>query len=135
VVRKRLGKSVLSSTVEDAVRRVIDLGYFVRASIGIGWPGETENDVIETLAMIDRLPRLLFDAYRYHPLPGVPLTRYWRRQHGRSAPPVEEEALEDFSVYNGNYSAIPGERFEWYWDQMVARQNQRYALHLPLAAR
>lgn len=126
-VRRRLGKGSLRGDTAATANSVLDLGYVIRASIGIGWPGETADDIEATLRLIDSIPGLVFDAYRYLPLPGVPLTQYWtRRGHGRLEEiAVDYSPYQDYSEYNRNYSGLSDDQFEGYWREMQLRQNDR----------
>ncbi len=125
-VRSRLGKTRLQRDVGDAVERVMSMGFRVHASIGMGWPGERAREMEETLALIDRLPELPFDAFSYHPLPSVPLTSEARASFGVPTPDPRSEPYEDYCEHIWNYSSIPNERFQEYWVKLIARRNERY---------
>lgn len=124
-VRRRLGKGIVRTSPEDVLRRTIDRGFLVRASIGMGWPGETAAEVEETLRLIERVPKLVFDPGRYLPLPGVPLTKYWDK-HSNRASSCDHDPFEDFSWRNANYSAIPDDRFRQLWSQLVRLAAARF---------
>ena len=47
-VRRDLAKGRVRGDVALAIQRVLDMGFRIRASIGIGWPGETEQDIEDT---------------------------------------------------------------------------------------
>jgi len=130
VVRRRLGKAALPGDLRDVVRRAQSMGLLIHASIGIGWPGETERDIDATLAMVDALPDLLFDAFRYQPLPEVPLTRLWERG-GRALPDAVTHARQDFSVHGPDCSELPPRRFEERWAELGARQEARHERYYP----
>jgi radical SAM superfamily enzyme YgiQ (UPF0313 family) len=126
-VRRRLGKARISDNLARITERVLDMGYLIRASIGIGWPSETESEMEQTLELIDQMPNLLFDAFRYLPLPGVPLTTYWSRQpYAVRDDLISQMPFEDYSEYNANYSSIPADRFEYFWAEMIKRRDERY---------
>ncbi|WP_432824707.1 B12-binding domain-containing radical SAM protein [Dactylosporangium sp. CA-092794] len=130
-VRKSLGKGSVRTGVPDLVSRALDLGLVVRASIGIGWPGETARDVAATLEMIDRTPGLVFDAYRYLPLPNTPLGERseWTERRAAAGPGRLEHAYEDYSEYNTNHSDIPAEQFDALWQELLARERQRLEMY------
>ena len=112
-VRKRLGKGAFRGSLDQVVRDAQDDGFFVRASIGIGWPGESEKEVEDTIAFADRQRGLAFDAFRYTPLHGAPLTT-WRVEK------LDEKRgsagyAEDYSEYGINWSAIEDGRFLDLW--------------------
>jgi radical SAM superfamily enzyme YgiQ (UPF0313 family) len=134
-VRRRLGKGRISGQPAAVLQRVLDLGFLIRASIGIGWPGETEHDIEATLALIDSVPGLLFDGYRYLPLPGVPLTDQWARGAGLgSLNRTREIAFQDYSQYNANFSQIPDARYEQLWHELLLRQDERLRRMFPVGA-
>lgn len=125
-VRRRLGKGRISGLPSVTLQRVIDMGFLVRASVGIGWPGETVEDVERTLTLIDDVPELLFDAYRYLPLPNMPLSDQW----AKTATPAALERFQniqfqDYSEFNSNFSAISDQEYERLWADLVWRQNRR----------
>jgi radical SAM superfamily enzyme YgiQ (UPF0313 family) len=127
-VRRRLHKSPVSSGLRNAVQRTLDLGFVIRASIGIGWPEESLAEMRSTLAMIDAIPGLAFDAYRYLPVPNTP---EWDRPGAGStkARSVDDVAYacQDFSEFNNNYSSVDETSFEAIWGELVARQDERLA--------
>jgi len=130
-VRRRLGKAPVSGELRDVVARAQSMGLLVHASIGIGWPGESERDIHATLTLIDALPDLLFDAFRYQPLPDVPLTRLWRRTAGRGLPGAAIHAQQDFSDRAPDCSDVAPRRFEALWQALLERQESRYARYFP----
>jgi radical SAM superfamily enzyme YgiQ (UPF0313 family) len=119
--RKLLAKGSIKTSIRDLVNRTLDMGYTIRASIGIGWPGETAADARRTLDMIDDIPRLAFDAYRFLPLPGTPLGDKRLGPSSRA-----EDAFDDYSVFNRNHSEIPDTEFEQLWFQMRDREADRF---------
>lgn len=125
-VRRRLGKGRIAGQPAKVLQNAIDLGFLIRASIGIGWPGETEADIKDTLALIDAVPDLLFDGYRYLPLPGVPLTQQWARDAGPDGlDRTRALAFQDYSLNNDNFSSIPDARYEQLWLALLRRQDER----------
>jgi radical SAM superfamily enzyme YgiQ (UPF0313 family) len=132
-VRRRLGKRGSSGSVAEPIQRVLDLGFVIRASIGIGWPGETARDIEATLELIDSIPTLAFDAYRYLPLPRVPLTEVWSKglREREAQLTSEGQAFEDYSEHNGNYSDLPDAAFELLWADLKRRESDRLRAYLP----
>jgi radical SAM superfamily enzyme YgiQ (UPF0313 family) len=123
-VRRRLGKAHPGEPVVDAIRRVLDLGFFLHASVGIGWPGESEEEMSMTLALIDQIPGLAVDAYCYHPLPGTPLSKH-QTAYGAS-PNSCRQPFEDFSEFHRNYSEMPDTVIESLWQELIERRDERY---------
>jgi radical SAM superfamily enzyme YgiQ (UPF0313 family) len=119
-VRRRLGKAPFTSDLSTALRRLADKGFFVTASIGMGWPGETAAEVEATLALLDSVPDLNFDAFRYTPLAGVPLSRSWVRRGGETSGPEE-----DFSELSRNHSTLDDATCQRLWSELEARQDAR----------
>lgn len=131
-VRQRLGKGPFQSSIAEAIQRTLDLGFVIRASIGIGWPGETTGEIEATLELIDSIPSLAFDAYRYLPLPGAPLTRLWARGDGKRQETVSAESLAfaDYSEYNEDYSDLPAGQLESLWAELRRREAERLTRYL-----
>jgi radical SAM superfamily enzyme YgiQ (UPF0313 family) len=132
VVRHRLGKGLCRGSVEQSIRRTLDLGFVIRASIGIGWPGETTGEIEATLQLIDSIPGLAFDAYRYLPLPGAPLTRLWARRDGKRQELLSAETLgfADYSQYNSDYSDLPAGQLEPLWAELRRREAERLTTYV-----
>ena len=127
-VRRRLGKGAITTSIKDILQGVHDSGFVVRASIGIGWPGESEREMVETLELIKRSPQLMFDAFRYTPLPGAPLTRHWNRGLASTAA-VKREAdpFEDYSQYSKNHSCLGDQRMDEIWREMRDLETTRHS--------
>jgi radical SAM superfamily enzyme YgiQ (UPF0313 family) len=127
-VRKRLGKGRIRRKPGVVIERVFEMGFVIWASIGIGWPGETTADVEATLELIDSVPELVFDAYRYLPLPNVPLTKLWTRSVDLGETErLQELEFQDYSALNNNFSSIPDAVYENLWAELLVRQNERHA--------
>lgn len=133
-IRKSLGKGSTEKSVKELVERTLDKGYLIRASIGIGWPGETVEDMKSTLKMIDDTPGLAFDAFKFYPLQGTPLGEkaYWRerRAQNQSEEDALREAYSDYSVYNTNYSDVSDADLEAMWQEMRVREADRLGQYL-----
>ncbi|RLK54805.1 B12-binding domain-containing radical SAM protein [Actinokineospora cianjurensis] len=130
--RRRLAKGTLRGGVADVLNRAIDMGYVIRASIGIGWPGEARADAEATLELIDSVPRLAFDAYRYYPLPHTPLGErsHWASARARLTPEaLSATAFQDYSDHNDNHSAIPTRDYDALWSQLRQREDERLAAY------
>ncbi|NUT48511.1 MAG: radical SAM protein [Saccharothrix sp.] len=126
--RKILGKGSIAQQTGAALDRALDLGFVIRASIGIGWPGETAADARATLALIDAVPRLAFDAYKYYPLPNTPLGErsHWSAARSTMSPEeLAESAGHDYSDHNDNYSEIEDAEYEVLWRELRAREDER----------
>ncbi|MFD5830517.1 B12-binding domain-containing radical SAM protein [Lentzea sp. NPDC060358] len=130
--RKRLGKGSIRRSAVDVLNAALDAGFTIRASIGIGWPGETGADARATLALIDAVPRLAFDAFKYYPLPGTPLgeSSYWARARTELSPQeYAETAGNDYSEHNANFSEIADADYEALWQEMRLREDERLAAY------
>lgn len=121
-VRNVLGKRPASPDVADSLARAIDQGFTLQGSIGIGWPTETAEEMRATLDLINAAPELVFDAYRFLPLPGTPLGL---SHMPSSAQDVLARAYQDYSEYGGNYSDTEDEEFGRIWTELCQRQNMR----------
>jgi radical SAM superfamily enzyme YgiQ (UPF0313 family) len=127
-VRRRLGKGRIHEAPATILQRVLDMGFLIRASVGIGWPGESASDIHATLALIDSVPELLFDAYKYLPLPNLPLTSYWQKHAApTSLDRTSELAFQDYSEFNSNFSNVPDDSYEELWRELIARRDERAA--------
>lgn len=124
IVRRTLGKGTVRQSIKCLISKARDRGMIVRASIGIGWPRESLDDMKATLDLIDDIPSLAFDAYRYLPLPRTPMgdATYW---HQREVQGTISEASRDYSDRNQNYSAVDDASFEWAWSQLRERERER----------
>ncbi|GAA2973238.1 B12-binding domain-containing radical SAM protein [Actinokineospora diospyrosa] len=130
--RLLLAKGRLRGEIADVLNRALDLGFALRASIGIGWPGEDAADARATLDLIDSVPRLAFDAFRYYPLPHTPLGErsHWTRARARMSPAeLSATAFQDYSDHNDNHSAIPTADYEALWAQLRHREDERLATY------
>ncbi|WP_018685858.1 B12-binding domain-containing radical SAM protein [Actinokineospora enzanensis] len=133
--RGRLAKGSLRRPPAEVLNRAMDLGFVIRASIGIGWPGEGAAQARETLALIDAVPRLAFDAYRYYPLPRTPLGERGAVAAGRarmSAAELSATAFQDYSDHNDGYSELPRPEYEALWSELRVREDARLAAYFAL---
>ncbi len=123
-VRRALGKGTVHSPIKELVDRARDHGILIRASIGIGWPGETIDDMNQTLALIDEIPYLAVDAYKFLPLPRTPLghSTFWA---SRGSMGTLAEASNDYSGRNGNFSTVDDESFAAIWTELCLRESSR----------
>ncbi|PPK63621.1 radical SAM protein [Actinokineospora auranticolor] len=134
--RGRLAKGTVRD-VAGALNRAIDLGFALRASIGIGWPGEDGADARRTLALVDEVPRLAFDAYRYYPLPGTPLGEesHWAKARAALSPErLRDAAFQDFSDHNDNYSQIPTAEYDALWAELRGRERERLSAYFAVGS-
>jgi radical SAM superfamily enzyme YgiQ (UPF0313 family) len=125
--RRRLGKGRLAADPHTVLRRALDAGFTLRASIGIGWPGESVAQVLETIALIEQLPDLMFDAFRYTPLPLVPLTKHWGAKFKGTGRDGAADIYEDYSEFSRNHSHIADEVIDELWSRMLALEAERRA--------
>ena len=127
-VRRRLGKGPVKQDVATVLRCARELGFFLRASIGIGWPGETAAEMEDTLRLLDSLPWLVFDAYRYKRLPGTACgsARSVGATRDRDDEDMTESAFEDYSVFGRNYSELDDDVVETAWNELLRRRDYRY---------
>jgi len=109
------------------IRRALDDGFVIRSSVGVGWPGETEEDIADTFDLLTALPEMKIDAFRYTPLPHAPLTDDYIRAGG-SVPSVEEWPFLDFCFRSRNFSGLPDEVHEAAWESLIAVQDERHGL-------
>lgn len=123
-VRRALGKGSIHRPIRDLVYRARDHGIVIRASVGVGWPGETLDDMRQTLALIDEIPWLAFDAYKFLPLPRTPLgdSAYWTAKGSKG---TLAEASNDYSGRNGNFSSVDDESFAEVWTELCQRESSR----------
>lgn len=123
-VRRSLGKGTVHRPLKDLVNRARDHGIVIRGSIGIGWPGESLDDMRETLALIDEIPFLAFDAYKFLPLPRTPLgdSAYWA---SKGSVGTLAEASNDYSGRNENFSSVDDESFAEVWTELCLRESSR----------
>lgn len=112
--------------VEDkcvVFRREFDDGFVIRSSIGVGWPGETDEDVADASDLLGALPEMKIHAFRYTPLQHAPLTEVCIRAGG-SGPSIEEWPF----FGSRNASSLPDEVHETAWESPVAVQDERRGL-------
>lgn len=69
----RLSKGITPEQNRRAVKLLTEVGILVNATFIIGTPGETEEDILETLQFIKRSRLTTFDAYILTPFPGTPM--------------------------------------------------------------
>ena len=135
--RKRLGKGSARILPDAVLTSAIEQGFAIRASIGIGWPGEKADAMMETIDLIDRVPGLAFDAYKFLPLPGTPLGEevYWgsRRQQPLTRTEMLDDCFQDYSALNGNYSEVDDKSFGELWEEMCVREGARLATYASTA--
>ncbi|MEW5925954.1 MAG: hypothetical protein AB1941_00570 [Gemmatimonadota bacterium] len=129
-VRRRLGKGVCPAPMAETLSRAMQMGFVVRASVGVGWPDETEGEMEETLALVRSLPDLAIDAFRYTPLPGAPLTTYWARGAGMGdAAAIRFDPYSDYSEFSRNHSRIPDERLDGIWNALQDLERARHEVY------
>lgn len=126
-VRAQLGKGGVLEDAYRSIRSAIDSGFAVRASVGIGWPGETEADVRETLDLLKALPELKIDAFRYTPLPMAPLTAQLTAESARALD-IGEWPFLDYCWRGRNFSDLSDDIHFAAWEALLAIQDERHGL-------
>jgi radical SAM superfamily enzyme YgiQ (UPF0313 family) len=126
-VRRRLGKGRCGSSIYDIISHALDMGFVVRSSVGLGWPGETEGEMRETISLVRSLPGLAIDAFRYTPLNGAPLTKFWAR--GRTDVLNNGEwnnPFSDYSEYSLDCSGLNNDLIEGLWAELLDIEGERH---------
>ncbi|KIL97721.1 Radical SAM domain protein [Paramagnetospirillum magnetotacticum MS-1] len=72
-VLKQIKKSLDPDIVPDVVRRIKAAGLGVRGFFIFGFPGETREDIDETIGLIRRCDFDTFNIGRFLPIPGTPI--------------------------------------------------------------
>ncbi|MDG4668656.1 radical SAM protein [Mycobacterium sp. 236(2023)] len=133
VVRKRLGKGSVRLPIPALLDRCRSLGFSVRASVGIGWPGETYGEMTSTVDLVESVPDLMFDAFRFLPIPGSPLGDQLLAERSNykllRRDELLEHAFEDYSVYNQNWSSVPDDLFDALWSRFTRIELGRHISH------
>jgi radical SAM superfamily enzyme YgiQ (UPF0313 family) len=125
-VRRRIGKDPTLDATTAVLQHAVDRGFFVHCSVGIGWPQETESEATRTIQLIDSLPNVLFDTFRYLPLPGaMQLAGVGASVPGDPGP--SELPFMDFGDNDLNFTAMDAVTLEGLWDEALSRRDSRYA--------
>ncbi len=66
-------KNITTEAIREAVHRTVETGIGAVAHVVLGYPGETEEDVLETISFIKSLPLDFAQFYCAVPFPGSPL--------------------------------------------------------------
>lgn len=97
----------------------LSMGFTVRASLVIGWPGQSAMSMERTLEGISARPDLLFDAFQYLPLPGTPLARE------ALAAGTKADVFSEYDASAPNVSAVDDDTLSKYWHRMTALRDRR----------
>lgn len=106
-IRKLLGKGRTPSDIGGAIKGATALGFEVVAALGVGWPTETPGEMAATLSLAEGIPEARIDAFRYTPLPGVPLTSFWAKASGVEPDASDIDPFGDYSTGSRSW-AVPG---------------------------
>ncbi len=96
----------------------------VGADVMVGFPGETDGEFEETLAVVRALPFGYLHLFPFSPRPGTP---GWALHKDA---PVASEAVEERM---GALRALAGEKSRAHREQFVGRELEAIALHTPAA--
>jgi radical SAM superfamily enzyme YgiQ (UPF0313 family) len=106
-IQKILNKEIASNKIEETALRAKALGIAVNADIIIGIPGETKNDILETLSFIKQINFNTITILNFIAYPGSKLYENYGNNYnikdssiyGFSAPGKREKALEKMRKY------------------------------------
>lgn len=124
-VRQRLGKDDAGGETADVLQNAVDLGFFVQCSVGLGWPGETEAEAASTLELVRTAPGVLFDAFRFLPLPGTPA---FNQLVDSGLMQVQEDELPfmDFGDNDLNLTSMDDSTLNHAWAELLRLRDERY---------
>lgn len=103
-IRRLLGKGPTPSDIAEDVNTVVSLGFEVVAALGVGWPTESEGEMLATVALAKSLENVQIDAFRYTPLPGVPLTSFWAKASGVDPSEASIDPYTDYSTRSRSWA-------------------------------
>ncbi len=75
IMLKRINKGIKSTGVEQAVKNCKEIGIAPIVTLVVGLPGETEEEVMETIKLGMRLPTKFVLVFHYFPTPGSDMER------------------------------------------------------------
>jgi len=120
--RGMLRKGPTAGGVGGALQRAMAIGFRVRASVVIGWPGESRTAIERTLAAVQAQPGLLVDAFRYNPLPNTPLAAASAPQFG------PQHVYTEYGADAPNLSDCSDAYIQSAWERLLALANARNAV-------
>lgn len=106
---KKINKGVEAVGVEEAVKNCKEIGIAAIVTLVVGLPGETEEEVRETIALGMRLPTKFVLVFHYFPTPGSPLERELIEK-GLHKPPMRIKEIGNavaMETLEYNFSNIP----------------------------
>lgn len=75
-VLKTIKKGETLPQIEEAIKNACKLGFLVRLTFVIGTPGETENDVLDSINFAKKYPVMWVNFYHLIPFPGSDLYQW-----------------------------------------------------------
>jgi len=106
---KKLNKGIKSSGVENAVNICKEIGIASIVTLVVGLPGETQEEVRETIKLGMRLPTKFVLVFHYFPTPGSDMERELVEK-GLYKPPVRIKEVGNavaMETLENNFSQIP----------------------------
>ncbi len=97
-IRRRLGKRFTDGQIESAFSMTTRYGIMARAYFIYGCPGETEETVAKTLALIDRIRPLSAIFYILDLFPGTDLYEAFKKERG-ATDDIWLERIEDILYF------------------------------------
>lgn len=124
-ILKQMGKGLYPVAMERFAREAVASGILLHGCFILGWPGETDAEIRDTIGWACRLPLDTAQFYPPLPVPGTPLAAA-AAAHGWIAPEGEELLDEEGRHRSGGWrDADRAARL----DQWCARGRRRFYLH------
>jgi radical SAM superfamily enzyme YgiQ (UPF0313 family) len=118
-LRSRIGKCDPAGRALAAIDGALALGFTVRVSAVLGWPGESAGSCRKTIEAVRARPQLRVDPFVYNPLPGNPLA-------ADVSPAMPSDHLyTDFTPSAPNLSACSDEALYDAWRHLEALKRDR----------
>lgn len=111
---KRINKGIQSQGVEEAVKNCKEIGIAPIVTLVVGLPGETEDEVRETIALGMRLQTKFVLVFHYFPTPGSDMERELV-QKGLYHPPGKIKEIGNavaMETLEYNFSKIPSKELK-----------------------
>lgn len=105
-VLKLLRKGETIEQIEDAIKTACDLGYEVALFFTVGVPGETEEDIEDSIRLALKYPVFKVDFYDLVPFPGTELNRWVNENNAWVGNPNELLQQWDKSIRFGSSSPL-----------------------------
>lgn len=106
---KKINKGIKSSGVEEVVKNCKEIGIAAIVTLVVGLPGETEEEVKETIALGMRLLTKFVLVFHYFPTPGSNMERELVEQ-GLYKPPTKIKEIGNavpMETLENNFSKVP----------------------------